>query len=276
MITRVVFNFTGRCNMQCPFCYVPFDGAHATESEVLHSFDIMLTKLQPLSVTIGGGDPSAFSKLNVLLRTARERTQHVQLDTNGKGLDYSRLAGMAGDIDLLGLPLEGPTPNVHDSIRREAGHFAQVLHTLIVAKDLGIPLKVNTVVMRCNDSHIADLAALVQSVGAAKWSLYEFWAMEPVPDLQDDFYISQEAFESAVTRARQGAPAIAVESGSVVARSPGYIFVRHTGGVYVVAADDSHRYLELGTVFDDAILQRIVACVDLTTQKTRIHSRMGL
>lgn len=274
MISRVIFNFTGQCNMQCPFCYVPFDGAHLPRTKVIQVFSTMLTRLRPASVTIAGGDPLMYRELKSILEMARAKTKFVQLDTNAKGLRREKMNGMVPYVDLLGLPLESAHAEVHDRLRGERGHFDVVLRAIADARDLLLPLKINTVVTAENLHGIADLGALIQASGAVRWSLYEFWQMEPVPGPSDRFVIRHSQFQAATEEARRTAPNVRVEAGSVSSRSGGYVFVRHTGGIYVVDREDSSRYVELGSIFDDGILEYISTKVDLNQQATRLHDRM--
>jgi MoaA/NifB/PqqE/SkfB family radical SAM enzyme len=275
MIPRVIFNFTGRCNMQCPFCYIPFDGALDSIQGVTLVFSTMLARLQPYSVTIGGGDPLMYRDLSSILEMARAKTRFVQLDTNAKGLRRDRMYNLAKNIDLLGLPLESAQAEIHDRLREEPGHYDRVLGALACAREFSVPVKINTVVTAENVQSIAGLGALIQASGATRWSLYEFWRMEPVPGPSDRFIISEADFASAIEEARRAAPNVRVEGGSSVSsRTASYVFVRHTGGVYVVDRHDSSKYVELGSIFDDGIVERLSPEFDSAQQRARLSERM--
>jgi MoaA/NifB/PqqE/SkfB family radical SAM enzyme len=262
--------------MECPFCFVPFDAETTSARAVRDAFSATLANLQPTSITIGGGDPLMFRDLDSILEIARERTEFVQLDTNAKALGRNRITVLRNYVDLLGLPLESARADIHDRLRAEDGHFDRVFRAIRDAVEISLPVKINTVLTAENRSGVAQLGSLIQASGAVRWSLYEFWNMEPVPGPPSRFAIEYSRFLSAIEEARQAAPNVRVETGSSVsARKASYVFVRHTGGVYVISQKDHRKYIELGSIFEIDIRDRILAHFNRAQQKARLRERMG-
>src|SRR5688572_4874076 len=105
---RVVFNFLERCNMQCPFCYLPFDGERSSLADWKNIVD-RLHAWNVSSITFGGGDPLRYREFPELLSYAahlESRARFIQLDTNAILLRSEHYSLLEQTVDLLGLPLD--------------------------------------------------------------------------------------------------------------------------------------------------------------------------
>lgn len=173
---RIVFNFAARCTLKCEWCYIDF-GRRAPTLEESTAVIRRCREVGATWITIGGGDPAMMPFLPDLLRNAKAIGLLVHLDTNGIGLSkHISVAGVASTIDLLGLPLDGPAA-AHDRVRADIGHFQIVMSALRLAKETGIPLKLNTMLCSVNAPYIEDIAALVREVEPLAWSIYRYWPM---------------------------------------------------------------------------------------------------
>jgi len=75
-------------------------------------------------------------------------------------------------VSGLGLSLDAATAERHDSIRGVAGTFARTLDAMRWARELGMPLQVNTLVSEETAPDLPAVCELLKWFGVARWSLF--------------------------------------------------------------------------------------------------------
>lgn len=275
-LRRASFNFLDHCNMRCKFCYLPFDG----QSADLPRWKQVTSKLAELgaeSITFGGGDPfkyRGFIELLKYIKADLPMISFVQVDTNGLGIRTADLDELPSLIDLLGLPVDGPTEEIHGMMRSSKGHLARVLG-LVADLHLRVPLKINTVVSSKNCNRILDVGSLLSQYTIAWWSLYQFWPIGTAALAhEDEFALSDSRFTEITTAAIDQYTFAHIESGGIADRWKSYFFVSQTGRAYTVDNIDHQLYAELGSIFDADILTRWGAFADPALNGIRLSARV--
>jgi MoaA/NifB/PqqE/SkfB family radical SAM enzyme len=250
---RVIFNFTDRCNMLCPYCYVPWDRLPVDE-ETAYRVVEQLAEWAPRSLTVGGGDPLIYPWTPDLLALLREQlpAAKLQLDTNGLKLDRELLLRLLPLVDLLGLPLDAVSRAGSQAMRSHPSHFAKVLALLDLTQELRVPTKVNTVVSRKNVEEIPQVGAAIARAGVSRWSLYEFWRVGPDATRNAaDYELPNSVYRQVVADAVARFPELVIEqTGSVADRHDAYLFCTPTGRAYSISPD-GHENVELGNLLRD-------------------------
>ena len=75
-------------------------------------------------------------------------------------------------VEGLGLSLDGSTASRHDSIRGVPGTFDRTLQAMTWARELGLPLQVNTLVSEETATDIPAIYELLKPYTPARWSLF--------------------------------------------------------------------------------------------------------
>ena len=75
-------------------------------------------------------------------------------------------------IQGLGLSLDGSTPEKHDSIRQVPGTFERTMRAMEWAKELEIPLQVNTLAAAETADDAQAIYELLKPMAVARWSLF--------------------------------------------------------------------------------------------------------
>ena len=78
----------------------------------------------------------------------------------------------ASGVKAISISLDGATAATHENIRAIAGHFAATTSAISALAKTGMTVQVNTTVMRSNVAELADIAALVSSLGAQVWEVF--------------------------------------------------------------------------------------------------------
>lgn len=252
--SRVVLNFTHRCTLNCEWCYVPFESSKAKQ-EVVLAIVSRIAELGFSSITLGGGDPFQYSFIEGVIRLAERLGLSVHLDTHGRSLRHSaaNAAVITECVDLIGLPLDGPTAVIHDRMRRYPGHFDIVMQRLDWLKGLGTRVKINTVISSQNVLELAALARLVSSLAPWGWSIYQFWPLGPALPVAQTHEVMADEFaartEEACAIVNRGGSTI-VEVSKQLRRRSTYPLVYHDGSINVHSGMDANDLVCIGSIFD--------------------------
>jgi MoaA/NifB/PqqE/SkfB family radical SAM enzyme len=114
-------------------------------------------------IDFSGGEPTLRKDFPTLLEQARELGfRRICVITNGIRLSdagyFRELAG-SGLNEIL-LSLHGHNAQTHERLVGVPGAFSRIMDTLAHAKDLGLRLRINTVVTRYNHQGLADLGRI--------------------------------------------------------------------------------------------------------------------
>ncbi|RYZ83042.1 MAG: radical SAM protein, partial [Proteobacteria bacterium] len=117
-LSRLIISFSGKCALNCQYCYAPFNGKRPSDEILL---DILnFAKAENINIiTFGGGDPFQYSGFRKILPLSKKLGFHVHVDTHGIGFQSSDFELIKASVDLIGLPMEGPK-EIHDTMRERA------------------------------------------------------------------------------------------------------------------------------------------------------------
>jgi MoaA/NifB/PqqE/SkfB family radical SAM enzyme len=156
---------TRRCNARCSFCdYWQAKG----QEHRLDDYAPVIRHLDPLHLTITGGEPLLRSDLEQIIRKIKEKATFVYMNmiTNGSLLTVERaLALWRAGLNQLSVSLDFPDER-HDEQRGLPGlwrHLAEVLPQL--ARTEMDNLSLNTVIMRDNVDDLLDIARIAEEWG---------------------------------------------------------------------------------------------------------------
>lgn len=121
-----------------------------------------------------GGDPLKRADLFELIRHAVAAGLQVALTPSATPLATREAFQRAKDagIQALGISLDGPDAATHDAFRGWEGSFQRTLRMLDDARQLGLPVQVNTTITRRNFLQLDAIAELLAARGIAMWSVF--------------------------------------------------------------------------------------------------------
>ncbi len=121
-----------------------------------------------------GGDPLARSDLFELIDEARKLGIGVSITPAATpALSRDVLVKLKEHgVEGLGLSLDGSNAARHDSIRGVPGTFDITVRAMDWARELGIPLQVNTLISTETAPDLPAICELLKTKAAARWSLF--------------------------------------------------------------------------------------------------------
>jgi radical SAM protein len=175
----IYWELTRACGLACRHCRaeaIPTrNPAELTTTEGLALLDAITGFGRPCPhLVFTGGDPLLRPDLVPLVGAATERGLGSSLAPSATAeLTPEILAQLkSAGTQNMSLSLDGSSPERHDAFRGVPGTFAQTIRAAGWARDLGLPLQVNTLVTSETLSDLPAIYQLVGSLGIIRWSLF--------------------------------------------------------------------------------------------------------
>ncbi len=197
------YEVTQACDLVCKHCRASAQ-EHAAPGELTTEqskalVDQAASFPRRPTVVFTGGDPLKRADLFDLIRHATAQGLQVALTPSATPLatrEAFQRAKEAG-IHALGISLDGADAATHDAFRGWEGSFERTLRMLADARELGIPVQLNTSITRRNFHQIDAIAELLAAQGIAMWSVF---FLVPVGRGVEEERIKPEEYEIAFER----------------------------------------------------------------------------
>lgn len=168
-INYLRLSVTDRCNMRCTYC-MPSDGIDKQDHTEILSYEQFLV-IAEAAVSLGiekirvtGGEPLVRAGIvGFLAKLAKiSALKQLVLTTNGVRLKEMARALKDAGVQRLNISLDSLRPEMFTRLTRR-NFLLEVLAGIDAAEKVGLPYKINVVVMRgWNDNEILDFANLAQ------------------------------------------------------------------------------------------------------------------
>lgn len=172
------YEVTRACDLVCKHCRAsaqedPAEDELTTEEGLALLDDVARFPRKP-TICFTGGDPLKRADLFDLIRHATDLGIGSALTPSATPLatyDAFKKAKEAG-VSAIGLSIDGPNPEVHDAFRGFEGSFQKSLEMLQYARDLELPVQVNTSITRRNAHLVDEIAETLADKGIMMWSVF--------------------------------------------------------------------------------------------------------
>jgi MoaA/NifB/PqqE/SkfB family radical SAM enzyme len=260
---------TSHCNLACDFCYGPVPGSDPVERR-----DDILRALAASSaqvVTFCGGEPLLIRKIGQYAAALERHGKSTVLNTNGQLLRKRIAQGLRlADFTMVGISVEGPTPDVHSAMRGKNADLDEVLRAArLVAAEPGVSLKLATVVSGVNRDHLPALAAIIHDLAPDVWRLYQYSSRGDQNFGQQRHWLANDEFELLAKEAVNNAAPVPTMP-STEAETEGCLIVDPAGDILQPVTG---TYLRRGNCLEEP-LDHIWA--RLPTQSTIIQNKRWL
>lgn len=168
-INYLRLSVTDRCNMRCVYC-MPADGIDKLgHAEILSYEQFLLIAEAAVSlgiekIRVTGGEPLVRAGIVLFLEQLANipGLEQLVLTTNGVLLPEAAQRLKDAGVQRLNISLDSLQPAMFNQLTRR-DLLSQVLDGIAAAEKVGLPFKINMVVMRgFNDNEILDFAKLTQ------------------------------------------------------------------------------------------------------------------
>lgn len=173
----VLWELTRACNLACRHCRAKAirtrDPQELSLAECSSLLDEMKEFGRPL-IVFTGGDPVQRDDLFEIIKAARDRDFPVAITpsaTPSTSRDVVRRIKDAG-VERMAISLDGPDPLSHDGMRGVNGSFDLSMQIINFAREVDLPIQINTTIWKGNVDRFDEMSRLVQRLGAVLWSIF--------------------------------------------------------------------------------------------------------
>ncbi len=173
----VIWEVTRACALACRHCRASAINQRHPRELNLDEGKTLLNKIQTMGtpiVVLTGGDPIQRDDLEDLI--AHGKSLGLRMGTIPAGtprLTRARLASLkSAGVDQVAFSIDAATAARHDAFRQVPGSFDLTLQGARWARELDIPLQINTVLSRNNQDEFDEIADLVAGLDIVFWEVF--------------------------------------------------------------------------------------------------------
>ncbi|TYL40678.1 radical SAM/SPASM domain-containing protein [Natronococcus pandeyae] len=125
-------------------------------------------------VVLSGGDPLVRDDVEELVAYGDDLGLRMTITPSGThSLTAERIEVLAdAGLKRMAVSLDGATAEAHDAFRGESGSFDETIRAVEDARDVGVPVQVNTTVCRETVGELPAIRTLLTEIGAVMWSVF--------------------------------------------------------------------------------------------------------
>jgi AdoMet-dependent heme synthase len=173
----VIWEITRACDLACKHCRAsaePFAlPGELTFPQAVTFMDDLKSMGCPILI-FSGGDPLKRKDLPRLVSYAHRlglKTATIPAATDLLKKERIQELKEAG-LDQIAFSLDFPNAELHDVFRGSPGAFEKTLDAVSWAKELGLPVQINTVITLASLPYLEEMAALVTNLGVVFWEVF--------------------------------------------------------------------------------------------------------
>jgi MoaA/NifB/PqqE/SkfB family radical SAM enzyme len=259
-VATIDFHVTSECSQECPYCWGPQDYEHPVDTGTALRIVSKVKEVGAGRLVFTGGDPLKRPDIALLIKHAGRVGLEVALSTTGDQLTREFLNSTLGHIDLISLPLDGPSEEVN-SRTKEKEHFSAIMRALDWLRGFPeIDVKVCTPVTRHNMHDVPGILRLVDAYAKSTKARVFYNIFQAFPramfDVEwEDLLVSDEQF-AALEREIAGTASVKVNFLSHATLDRLYVMVFPDGNLVVPRGREFQSYGRFLDVTDlDALLE---------------------
>ncbi|MBI4551185.1 MAG: TIGR04053 family radical SAM/SPASM domain-containing protein [Candidatus Latescibacteria bacterium] len=173
----VIWEVTQACDLACVHCRAKAqsfrDPRELTTVEGFRLIDQIREFGQPLFV-LTGGDPMKRPDIFDFIAYGTQRGLRMAMTPSGTALMTREAVARlkAHGLARLAISLDGSSADIHDTFRRVPGSYTWTTRCVEYARQLDLPVQINTTMTRHNFDDFDAMAALVERLGIVLWSVF--------------------------------------------------------------------------------------------------------
>ena len=173
----VIWETTQACDLACVHCRAcaqPVRSAlELSTDEAKRLIDEVAALGSPVFV-LTGGDPLKRPDIFELVEYATACRVRISLTPSATPLvtQEAILKLKQRGLARLAISLDGPTANIHDAFRRVPGSYDWTLRAVRWAREIGLPVQINTTITRRNLQYLDSMIALLEQMDIVLWSVF--------------------------------------------------------------------------------------------------------
>jgi AdoMet-dependent heme synthase len=192
-----IWETTQACDLACVHCRAcaqPSRNPFELSTEEAKRLIDQIAEMEVPVFVLTGGDPLKRPDIFELIDYSRERGVHTSMTPSATPLLTRENIVQLKERGLarLAVSLDGSTAAIHDAFRRVEGSYDCTLNAIRWAREVGLPVQINTTVTRRTLGDLDSMIALLETLDITLWSVF---FLVPTGRGQLSDMISAEEFE---------------------------------------------------------------------------------
>jgi MoaA/NifB/PqqE/SkfB family radical SAM enzyme len=274
-VTTIDFHVTSDCNQECPYCWGPQGFEEPVDTATARAIVEKVAGMGIKRIVYTGGDPLLRPDIGELMDLSKALGLEVALSTTGDELRRDFLESHAPSIDLISLPIDGPSEEVSSRTKKE-GHFEAVLAAMdLVVGFPEIDLKMATPVTRKNLDAVPDIVRLLEDRRRSMANRFFYNVFQAFPRAMgdadwEDLLVTAEEFEGLRGRVVALEPTFPINwlDHDILDRL--YVMIFPDGTLTVPSGPD---FLNYGPFLEVEDLGELLSRTDFDAPKHQRHSK---
>lgn len=273
--TTIDYHVTSNCHQECPYCWGPQDIEDEVDTTTAVEIVRKIHSFGAKRIVYTGGDPLLRMDIGLLIRLAKQLGLEVALSTTGDELDYGLLRGYGNWIDLISLPIDGPSEEI-SSRTKKPGHFNDILRDLDMLMEFPtIDVKAATPVTQYNIDAVPAIVELLDKYASRMQNRFFYNIFQSYPRAMsecdwDDLIVSDEAFANLRENVDSNPHKIKINWLDHNTLDRLYVMVFPDGTLCVPSGSD---YLNYGPILEINDLDALLNQTNFDSPKHLQHSR---
>ncbi|MGB8064863.1 MAG: TIGR04053 family radical SAM/SPASM domain-containing protein [Candidatus Sulfotelmatobacter sp.] len=173
----VIWETTQACDLACVHCRACAQPLRSTlelsTDEGKRLIDEVSVLRAPVFV-LTGGDPLKRPDIFELVEYASTHGVRISLTPSATPLLTQEAIHKLkqGGLARLAISLDGPSADIHDAFRRVPGSYDWTLGAVRWAREIGLPVQINTTITRHNLRYLDSMIALLKQLDIVLWSVF--------------------------------------------------------------------------------------------------------
>lgn len=173
----VIWETTQACDLACVHCRAcaqPLRDLLELSTKQARKLIDDVAELQAPVFVMTGGDPLKRPDIFELVGYCRDRGVRASLTPSATPLLTREAIVKLKEAGLarLAISLDGSTSGLHDKFRQVAGSYDCTLNAVRWAREIGLPVQINTTITRHNLADFDNLVALMETLDIVLWSVF--------------------------------------------------------------------------------------------------------
>lgn len=172
-----IWETTQACDLACVHCRACAQPMRSSDELTTAEAKKLIDEIAAMAVPVfvlTGGDPLKRPDIFEIVSYAAERNVRISLTPSATPLLTREAIVRLKEAGLarLAVSLDGPTAEIHDAFRRVAGSFQWTMDAVRWAREISLPVQINTTITRHNFGQIHDVIKLLESLDITLWSVF--------------------------------------------------------------------------------------------------------
>lgn len=173
----VIWETTQACDLACVHCRACAQPARSSLELTTGEASRLIDEVKALSapvLVLTGGDPLKRPDIFELVEYASSHSVRISLTPSATPLLTRDAINRLKECGLarLAVSLDGPTADVHDAFRGVRGSYQWTLNAVRWAREIGLPVQINTTITRHNLQYLDPTITLLEQLGIVLWSVF--------------------------------------------------------------------------------------------------------